>query len=99
MHSNFFKKELQTRPSNSLFQIARGSGATLSECTFPNSVHHSKISRSTTWFHSRKHSDNACFYSTRPGGTRKLPKFNHTVLGGIWDIVSGYLARKGEDLV
>jgi hypothetical protein len=47
----------------------------------------------------RKHSDNACFYSARSGGTRRLPKINHTVLGGLWDIVPWYPARKGEDLV
>ena len=30
---------LDSRPSNSLFQIARGSRATLSECTFPSKKH------------------------------------------------------------
>ena len=47
----------------------------------------------------RKHSDEVCFYSARPGGTRRLPKFNHTVLEGLWDIVPEYPARKEEDLV
>jgi hypothetical protein len=69
--SKIFDKELKTRPSNSLFQIARGLGATLIECTFPKSAHHSKISRSATRFHSRKHSDDACFYSAKPEGTRR----------------------------
>jgi hypothetical protein len=55
--------------------------------------------KNTSWFHSIKHSDNACFYSARPGGTKRLPKFNHTVLGGLWDIDPGYPARKGEDLI
>jgi hypothetical protein len=55
--------------------------------------------KNTSRFHSRKHSDNAGFYSARPGGTRRLPKFNYTVLEGLWDIVPGYSARKGEDLV
>ena len=35
------------------------------------STHHSKIPRSATWFHSRKHSGDACSYSARPGGTRQ----------------------------
>ena len=30
---------------------------------------------------------------------KKASKFNHTVFGGLWDIVPGYPARKGEDLV
>jgi hypothetical protein len=29
----------------------------------------------------KKHSDDACFYSARPGGTRGGFKINHTVLG------------------
>ena len=131
-----------SRPSNFLFKIARGSGATLSEWTFssksahhqedlfkthysktsryiwvlfykepgytrllfgegseqfqdmtlqllvPNSkrlgatpswmrfflqkgTHHSKILESATWFRSEKYSDDACFYSARPEGTRR----------------------------
>ena len=36
---------------------------------FSKSTHHSKIQRSATWFHSRKHSDDPCSYSTR--GTRR----------------------------
>jgi len=30
---------------------------------------------------------------------KKASKFNHTMLGDLWDIVSGYPVRKGEDLV
>ena len=38
---------------------------------FSKSTHHSKIQRSATWFHSRKHSDNTYSCSTRPEGTRR----------------------------
>ena len=68
--SRWLELGIPRRPSNSLFQIVRGSRATLSECTFLESAHHSKISRSATWFLSRKHSTEACFYSTRPEGIR-----------------------------
>ena len=38
-----FKQHKDSGPSNFLFQIARGSRATLSECTFSSkSAHHSK---------------------------------------------------------
>jgi hypothetical protein len=38
-----FSNDKNSRPSNFLFQIARGSGATLSECAFSSkSAHHSK---------------------------------------------------------
>ena len=35
----FFKQHKGSRPSNFLFQIARGSGATLSECNFNEKLH------------------------------------------------------------
>jgi hypothetical protein len=38
---------------------------------FWKSAHHSKISRSATWLLSRKHSNEACFYSARPEETRR----------------------------
>ena len=38
---------------------------------FQKGTHHLKISRSATRFHSRKHLDDACSYSTRPKGTRR----------------------------
>ena len=64
------QSNFKTRPSSSLFQIARGSGATPRWMNFfQKSTHHSKIQRSATWFHSRKHSDDPCSYSTR--GTRR----------------------------
>ena len=41
-------------------------------CTFSSkSTHHLKFSRSATWFRSKKHSDDACSYSTRSEGTRR----------------------------
>ena len=63
----------KTWPSSYLFQIARGSRATPSWMCFflQKGTHHSKIPRSATWFYSRKHSDDACFYSARPKGTRR----------------------------
>ena len=66
--SNFKK-----RPSSALFQIARGSGATPSWVCFflQKGTHHSKIPESATWFCSEKYSDDACFYSARPEGTRR----------------------------
>jgi hypothetical protein len=67
----FFVRKLQRRPSNSLFQNSKRLGATLSECIFLESAHNSKISRSTTWLLSRNHSNEACFYSARPRGTRR----------------------------
>jgi hypothetical protein len=68
----YFSWEIcRKRPSNSfLFQTARGSEATI-RCTFPKSARHSKISRSATWLLSRKHSNEACLYSARPGETRR----------------------------
>ena len=67
------RSNFKTRPSSSLFQIARGSGATPSWMHFflQKGMHHSKIPESTTWFYSTKHSDDACFYSARPEGTRR----------------------------
>ena len=67
------QSNFKTRPSSSLFQIARGSGATPRWEYFflQKGTHHSKIPRSTTWFHSRKHSGDACSCSVRPGGKRQ----------------------------
>ena len=64
---------LKRRPSSSLCQKARGSGATPKWEYFflQKGTHHAKISRSATRFHSRKYSDDACSYSTRPEGTRR----------------------------
>ena len=61
------------RPSSSLCQTARGSGATPKWEYFflQKGTHHAKISRSATRFRSRKHSDDACSCSTRPEGTRR----------------------------
>ena len=68
-----------SRPSNFLFQIARGSGLHSVSALFlqknahhsQKSTHHPKIPRSATWFRSRKHSGDACSCSTRPGGTKQ----------------------------
>ena len=67
------QSNFKTRSSSYLFQIARGSGATPSWMCFflQKGTHHSKISGSALWFHSRKHSDDTCFYSARPKGTRR----------------------------
>ena len=64
---------LKRRPSSSLCQKARGSGATPKWEYFflQKGTHHVKISRSATRFRSRKHSDDACFYLARPEGTRR----------------------------
>ena len=64
---------LKRRPSSSLCQKARGSGATSKWEYFflQKGTHQPKISRSATWFRSRKHSDDACSCSTRPKGTRR----------------------------
>ena len=65
------QSNFKTRPSSSLFQIARGSGATSKWEYFflQKGTHHVKISRSATWFCSRKHLDDACSYSARPEGS------------------------------
>jgi hypothetical protein len=95
----FFGSEF-SRPSNSLYQTIRGSGATPSGCTFPKSAHHLKISRSATQFHSRRHSDDACFYSARPEGTRWGFQSSTMKCSGVVDTgPMGYPTRKGEDLV
>ena len=67
------QRNFKTRPSSYLFQIARSSGATPSWMYFflQKGTHHSKIPGSATWFHSRKHLDDTCFYSARPEGTRQ----------------------------
>ena len=67
------QSDFKRRPSSSLCQIARGSGATPKWEYFflQKGTHHAKISRSATWFRSRKHSDDACSCSTRPEGTRR----------------------------
>ena len=67
------QSNFKTRPSSSLFQIARGSRATPRWEYFflQKSTHHLKIPRNATRFHSRKHSDNACSCSARPEGTRR----------------------------
>ena len=46
-------------------------GYTQMDELFSKSTHHSKIQRSATWFHSRKHSGDACSCSAGPGGTRQ----------------------------
>ena len=65
--------DFNKRPSSSLCQTARGSGATSKREYFflQKSTHHAKISRSATRFRSRKHSDDACSCSTRLEGTRR----------------------------
>ena len=65
------RSNFKTRPSSYLFQIARGTGATSSWMCFflQKGTHHSKIPRSATWFHSRKHSDDTCSYLARPEET------------------------------
>ena len=64
---------LKRRPSSSLFQKARGSGAAPKWEYFflQKGTHHAKISQSATRFRSRKHSDDACSCSARPKGTRR----------------------------
>jgi hypothetical protein len=69
----FFLRNLQKRPSNSLFQTARGSGATLSECTFQEKCTSLRVLRSTPWSLFRKYLDKACFYSERLRETGRLP--------------------------
>ena len=67
------QSNFKTRSSSSLFQLARGSGATTRWMYFfQKSTHHSKIPRSATRFHSRKHLDVICSYSTRPEGAKRV---------------------------
>jgi hypothetical protein len=80
----FFSLEF-LRPSNFLFQIARGSGATLSECLFLwKCAHHSRIfSRKTT---SRFLFERTWIKLVSPGETwrnKKVFEFNHKMLGGL----------------
>ena len=65
--------DFKKRPSSSLCQIARGSGATSKWGYFflQKGTHHAKISRSAARFRSRKHLDNACSCSTRLEGIRR----------------------------
>ena len=42
------------------------------KCTSPEAL------QSTSWLHSRKHSDYTCFYSARSGGTRRPPSSTMT---------------------
>ena len=67
------QSDFKTRPSRSLYQIARGSGATPKGEYFflQKGTHHAKISQSATRFRSRKHSDDACSCSARPERTRR----------------------------
>ena len=67
------QSDFKRRPSSSLCQIARGSGATPKWEHFflQKGTHHAKISRSATQFQSRKHSDDACSCLTRLEGTRR----------------------------
>ena len=67
------QEDFKKRPSSSLCQTARGSGATSKWGYFflQKGTHHAKISRSATRFRSRKHSDDACSCSTRLEGTRR----------------------------
>jgi hypothetical protein len=86
---SFFSFE-DSRPSKFLFQTARGSGATLSECTF--SI---KKRTSIKEFFQEKTTSRFLFERIRielvpPGKTRenkKVSEFNHETLGGlsIWD--------------
>ena len=64
---------LKRRPSSSLCQKARGSGAIPKWEYFflQKGTHYAKISRSATRFRSRKHLDDACSCSARPKGTRR----------------------------
>ena len=63
----FQDKTLQLLVPNS----KRLEGYTMGVLFLPKSTHHSKIPGNATWFHSRKHSGDACSCSTRPGGTRQ----------------------------
>ena len=47
----------------------------------------------------RKTLGQSLFLLSKTWRNKKASKFNHTVLKGLWDIVPGYPARKGEDLV
>ena len=90
------------RPSSSLCQTARGSRATPKWEYFflQKGTHHAKISRSTTRFRSRKHSDDACSCSSRPKGTRRGFQSSTMKCSGVVSAgPTGYHARKGEDLV
>ena len=53
--TGIFKQHKNSRPSNFLFQIARGSGATLSECTFSFKKAHITQKTSSRQTNSRPH--------------------------------------------
>ena len=50
---------------------------------FFKSARHSEALHSTSWLHSRKHSNYACSYPTRSGGTRRLLSLTMT-RSGAW---------------
>ena len=59
MHLKFFEKESKTRSSNSLFQTARDSEATLSKCTFPKKCTPLEYFKKHYMVSLRKHSEKA----------------------------------------
>jgi hypothetical protein len=95
MHLNFFDEELKTRPSNfySKQQEARG----LSIYASPSGDAYCSQEHFMVSLKKALGQRLVLFGKTRRN--KKASKINHTVLGGLWDIVPGYPARKGEDLV
>ena len=92
------QSDFKRRPSSCLCQKARGSGVTPKWEYFflQKATHQPKISRSATRFHSRKHSNDACFYLARPEGTKRdFQKLNHEVLRGL--SILGCFCKQGKD--
>ena len=92
------QSDFKTRPSRSLYQIARGSGATPKGEYFflQKGILHAKISQSATRFRSRKHSDDACSCSARPKRTRRGFQSSTMKCSGACRCGSHMIPRKEE---
>ena len=66
-------------------------------CTFlQKSTHHSKVPRSATRFHSRKHSDDVCYYSSRPEKAKRDFQSSTMKCSGTCRYETHRIPRKGE---
>jgi hypothetical protein len=79
----FFVKILQRRPSNSLFQIARGSGATLSECTFIKKCTPLRSQEAIHGFSQESTQKKLVSTWQDLEEQEETSKINHTMLGGL----------------
>jgi hypothetical protein len=80
----FLLDSLQKRPSNFLFQIARGSGATPSGCTFfVKSAFHLDVLQEHFQISFRKLPGSTLFLLGRTWRNKKVFEFNHELLRGL----------------